>query len=251
MGTSTSNSPYSLPLEVTSLFNLLIADDVVCDYMLGQQSCALYLSISHGALNGRLRAVVDKASKAKIVGMTVGGQDLICVKQKPSSTIPPSELRGYLDDLGDSLFSNGRSPSLIEMKTRDDKQKIPDVFNRMLQPHTMQFINITETSSKDGLTVIECKRGRDVFSESHSKWLQTVGTNPEAMVFKFVPITSLLNGIPGTGYLSHAINLYLRSNLPDNTLQTIEALAYSFCLTLISLQLKNPNNSLVVCIFQL
>ncbi|KAI3765157.1 hypothetical protein L2E82_15183 [Cichorium intybus] len=30
------------------------------------------------------------------------------------------------------------------------------------------------------------------------------------MVFKFVPITSLLNGIPGTGYLSHAINLYLR-----------------------------------------
>ncbi|KAI3523581.1 hypothetical protein L1887_01807 [Cichorium endivia] len=145
-----------------------------------------------------------------IVGMAVGGQDLICVKQKPSSTIPPSELRGYLDDLGDSLFSDGRSPSLIEMKTRDGKQKIPDVFNRMLQPHTMQFTNITETSSKDGLTVIECKRGGDVFSESHSKWLQTVGTNPEAMLFKFVPITSLLNGIPGSGYLSHAINLYLR-----------------------------------------
>ncbi|XP_024984887.1 MACPF domain-containing protein At1g14780-like [Cynara cardunculus var. scolymus] len=145
-----------------------------------------------------------------IVGMAVGGQDLICVKQKASSTISSAELRGYLDDLGDSLFSDGRSPSLIERKTRDGKQKVPDVFNRMLQPHTMQFTNITETSSKDGLTVIECKRGGDVFSDSHSKWLQTVGSNPEAMLFKFVPITSLLNGVLGSGYLSHAINLYLR-----------------------------------------
>ncbi|KAI3706257.1 hypothetical protein L6452_23873 [Arctium lappa] len=145
-----------------------------------------------------------------IVGMAVGGQDLICVKQKASSTISPAELRGYLDYLGDSLFSDGRSPSLIERKTRDGKQKVPEVFNRMLQPHTMQFTNITETSSKDGLTVIECKRGGDVFSDSHSKWLQTVGTNPEAMFFKFVPITSLLNGVLGSGYLSHAINLYLR-----------------------------------------
>ncbi|KAL4591159.1 hypothetical protein LXL04_004109 [Taraxacum kok-saghyz] len=144
-----------------------------------------------------------------IVGLAVGGQDLICVKQKPSSTIPPSELRRYLDDLGDSLFSDQRSP-VIERKSRNGKQKVPDVFNRMLQPHTMQFTNITETSSKDGLTVIECKRGGDVFSDSHSKWLQTVANNPEAMLFKFVPITSLLNGIPGSGYLSHAINLYLR-----------------------------------------
>ncbi|PWA97566.1 membrane attack complex component/perforin (MACPF) domain-containing protein [Artemisia annua] len=145
-----------------------------------------------------------------IVGMAVGGQDLISVKQKPSSTIPPRELKRYIDDLGDSLFSDGRSPSLMERKTRDGKQKVPDVFNRMLQPHTMQFTNITETSSKDGLTIIECKRGGDVFSDSHSNWLQTVGANPEAMLFKFVPITSLLNGVQGSGYLSHAINLYLR-----------------------------------------
>ncbi|GJZ03698.1 MACPF domain-containing protein-like protein [Tanacetum coccineum] len=57
----------------------------------------------------------------------------------------------------------------------------------------MQFTNITETSSKDGLTIIECKRGGDVFSDSHSNWLQTVSANPKAMLFKFVPITSLLN----------------------------------------------------------
>ncbi|KAM7489217.1 hypothetical protein LguiB_026701 [Lonicera macranthoides] len=144
-----------------------------------------------------------------IVGMGVGGQDLLCIKQRPSSAIPPAELRGYLEDLGDCLFSDGRTP-LLERKTRDGKQKVPEVFNRILQSHTMQFTSITETSSKDGLTLIWSKRGGDVFSHSHSKWLQTVSANPEAIIFKFVPITSLLTGVPGSGYLSHAINLYLR-----------------------------------------
>ncbi|MBA0599795.1 hypothetical protein Gorai_006000, partial [Gossypium raimondii] len=36
-----------------------------------------------------------------IVGMAVGGQDLLCVRQNYSSAIPSSELRGYLEDLGD------------------------------------------------------------------------------------------------------------------------------------------------------
>lgn len=58
-----------------------------------------------------------------VVGMAVGGQDLICVKQKPSSTIPPSELKGYLEDLGDILFSDGMSP-LQDRKTRDNKKKV-------------------------------------------------------------------------------------------------------------------------------
>lgn len=61
--------------------------------------------------------------------------------------------------------------------------------------------------------MIFSKRGGDVFSNSHSNWLQSVLTEPEAIRFKFVPITSLLTGIPGSGYLSHAINLYLRCKL--------------------------------------
>ncbi|PIN24327.1 hypothetical protein CDL12_02942 [Handroanthus impetiginosus] len=144
-----------------------------------------------------------------VVGMGVGGQDLLCVKQRPSSPIPPAELKGYLEELGDCLFSDTNSP-ILERKAKDNKTKVPEVFNRMLQAHTMQFTSITETSSKDGLTLIWSKRGGDVFAQSHSRWLQTMAANPEAILFKFVPITSLLNGIPGSGYLSHAINLYLR-----------------------------------------
>ncbi|XP_047157331.1 MACPF domain-containing protein At1g14780-like [Vigna umbellata] len=145
-----------------------------------------------------------------IVGMAVGGQDVICVKQRHSSKVPPGDLRRHLEDLGDFLFSDVRSPSLLQGKTADGKQKVPEVFNRVMQSNTMQFTSISETSSKDGLTIICSKRGGDMFKHSHSNWLQTVPSNPDAILFKFVPISSLLTGIPGSGYLSHAINLYLR-----------------------------------------
>ncbi|KAF4380507.1 hypothetical protein G4B88_011753 [Cannabis sativa] len=89
-----------------------------------------------------------------IVGMAVGGQDLVCVRQKSSSPIPPADLRGHLEDLGDILFSDSRSPSLMQRKTGDGKHKVPEVFSRILQSSTMQLTTISETSSKDGLTII-------------------------------------------------------------------------------------------------
>ncbi|TYH81967.1 hypothetical protein ES332_D02G023000v1 [Gossypium tomentosum] len=183
----------------------------------------LHLTASPLVLNDRVKKSVpphwDPAALSRfirtygthiIVGMAIGGQDLICVRQNSSSTIPTSELRGYLEDLGDVMFSDGKSPSLIQRKSRDGKQKVPDVFNRILQSSTMQLASIAETSSKDGLTIICSKRGGNAFLHSHSNWLQTVPAKPEGILFKFVPITSLLTGIPGSGYLSHAINLYLR-----------------------------------------
>lgn len=61
-----------------------------------------------------------------------------------------------------------------------------------------------------GLTVICYKKGGDPSASSHSEWLLTVPFKPDAMNFNFIPITSLLKGVPGKGFLSHAINLYLR-----------------------------------------
>ncbi|KAK6930641.1 Membrane attack complex component/perforin (MACPF) domain [Dillenia turbinata] len=154
-----------------------------------------------------------------IVGMAVGGQDVVCVRQKHSSTIPAAELKGYLEELGDSLFSDGRSPSLLQRKLKDGKQNVPEVFSRILQSNPMQLASVTETSSKDGLILIWSKRGGDVLQRSHSSWLQSVAENPDAILFKFVPITSLLTGIPGSGYLSHAINLYTRYKPAPEDLQ--------------------------------
>lgn len=57
-----------------------------------------------------------------------------------------------------------------------------------------------------------CKRrgGSDERNLSHNDWLQTVQLEPDVISMSFIPITSLLNGVPGSGFLSHAINLYLR-----------------------------------------
>ncbi|XP_058781617.1 MACPF domain-containing protein At1g14780-like [Vicia villosa] len=193
----------------------------------------LHLTASHLKLQEEVKKSVpaqwDPASLSRfivtygthiIVGMGVGGQDVICVKQKHSSKVPPGDLRRHLDDLGDFLFSDLRSPSLLDRKTTiEDKQKVPEVFNRVMQSSTTQFTSISETSSKDGLTVICSKRGGDVFKHNHSSWLQTMASSPEAIHFKFVPISSLLTGIPGSGYLSHAINLYLRYKPSTEDLQ--------------------------------
>lgn len=60
------------------------------------------------------------------MGLAVGGQDLICVRQTPSSEIPPAELRAHLEDLGDALFSDGKN-SLLQRKALDGKQKVRDL----------------------------------------------------------------------------------------------------------------------------
>ncbi|KAG6748631.1 hypothetical protein POTOM_048560 [Populus tomentosa] len=119
-------------------------------------------------------------------------------RQKPSSPINPAEVRRNLEDLGDYLFSDRKSPPLLlrNIYKRDGRQ-VPEVFNRVMQ-------------CKDGLTIICTKRGGDVLANSLSNWLRTVTARPEAILFRFAPITSLLTGIPGSGYLSHAVNLCLR-----------------------------------------
>lgn len=51
--------------------------------------------------------------------------------------------------------------------------------------------------------------------DSHQKWLATVPAAPDVIAMTFVPIASLISGIPGNGYLSRAVNLYLQcTDLP-------------------------------------
>lgn len=57
------------------------------------------------------------------MGLAVGGQDLLCVKQRSSSPIPSAELKGYLEELGDCLFSDANSP-ILERKAKDNPKKV-------------------------------------------------------------------------------------------------------------------------------
>lgn len=57
---------------------------------------------------------------------------------------------------------------------------------------------------------ISIRRGGIDVGQSHNKWLSTVSKSPNVISMSFVPITSLLGGVQGNGFLSHAVNLYLR-----------------------------------------
>ncbi|CAN1305845.1 MACPF domain-containing protein At4g24290 [Linum perenne] len=96
-----------------------------------------------------------------IVGVKMGGKDVIYIKQQHSSTLQTADLQKRLKEMADKRFSDVNG----------------------------QYI-------------------------SHSEWLNTVQVEPDVISMSFIPITSLLNGVPGSGFLSHAINLYLRYKPP-------------------------------------
>lgn len=60
------------------------------------------------------------------------------------------------------------------------------------------------------IVTISVRRGGVDVGQSHNQWLSTISQAPNVISMSFVPITSLLGGIQGNGFLSHAVNLYLR-----------------------------------------
>nr|XP_010917512.1 MACPF domain-containing protein At1g14780 [Elaeis guineensis] len=153
-----------------------------------------------------------------IVGLSVGGQDVVYVKQDQSSNLAPSELKQHLDRLGDQLFTGTCALPPLRSKSKEHKLKVPEAFNVFdSQPRLVEGIN--PVSCKDGVTVICLKRGGNTSASSHCEWLLTVPSMPDVINFTFVPVTSLLKGVPGAGFLSHAINLYLRYKPPIADLQ--------------------------------
>jgi hypothetical protein len=163
-----------------------------------------------------LARFIEKYGTHLIVGLSVGGKDVVLVRQHKSSNIDPSQLKQHLDDLGDQIFNGTCNFSPNTMK--DQKYKVPKAFN-VFDPVTVASNCSSTISIKDGITVICFKRGGDVKALSHCEWLQTVPIMPDAIRFNFIPITSLLQGVPGKGFLSHAINLYLRYKPPIGDLQ--------------------------------
>ncbi|KAJ6768839.1 hypothetical protein OIU74_022488 [Salix koriyanagi] len=152
-----------------------------------------------------------------IVGLSIGGQDVVLVRQDRSSNLEPSELKRLLDDLGDQLFTGTCS---FTPNARDQKSKLqtPLAFN-VFDPQPVVFDSVSPVSStKDGITVLCAKKGGDTSVSSHCEWLPTVPSMPDAIQLSFIPITSLLKDVPGKGFLSHAINLYLRYKPPISDL---------------------------------
>lgn len=162
---------------------------------------------------------IEKYGTHIIVGLSVGGHDVVLVRQDKSSNLEPSELKNHLEELGDQLFNGACTfPPPLSKPKHPHKPKTPQAFN-LFDTQLVAFGNFSSVSAKDGIIVISSKRGGSATASSHCEWLPTVHQSPDAIHFQFIPIISLLEGIPGKGFLSHAINLYLRYKPPIAELQ--------------------------------
>ncbi|KAK9704966.1 hypothetical protein RND81_07G023500 [Saponaria officinalis] len=152
-----------------------------------------------------------------IVGLKMGGKDVIYVKQQHSSTLHHADVKKKLKEMADKRFIDANGESDINSDNVHHNDKFQGREQRL------RFADMSPSCSyshKEDVTTI-CKRrgGSENRNLPHHEWLQTVQSEPDVISMSFIPITSLLNGVPGSGFLSHAINLYLRYKPPIEELQ--------------------------------
>ncbi|KAL4303896.1 hypothetical protein GQ457_10G022630 [Hibiscus cannabinus] len=124
-----------------------------------------------------------------IVGVEMGGKDVIYVKQQHSSIVQPADVYAKLKKLADEKFSKDN------VQSRIDSEQV-------------------KLNNQDISVIYKRRGGREEMNLSHAEWLHSVQAQPEVVSMSFVPITSLLSGVPMSGFLNHAINLYLRYKPP-------------------------------------
>ncbi|KAJ0589729.1 putative membrane attack complex component/perforin (MACPF) domain-containing protein [Helianthus annuus] len=193
---------------------------------------------------------IDKYGTHVVVGVKMGGKDVIYLKQLQSSDLEPTQVQNLLKQLADDCISEHVSEPSV---SGSDKSKDKRAVAWDLPPELMSSLrpSIVSRSKNDDLMSIHVRRGGIDKGQSHKSWLSTVPQAPNVISMSFVPIVALLSGVRGSGFLSHAINLYLRYKPPIEELeQFLEfqlprqwAPAYGD-LPLASRRKKNPSPSL-------
>ncbi|PPR96829.1 hypothetical protein GOBAR_AA23835 [Gossypium barbadense] len=130
-----------------------------------------------------------------IVGVKMGGKDVIYVKQQHSSTVQPTDVYTKLKKLADDKFLKNNEQSRIN----SEQVKLNNQVSYLIP------------LDQDISIIYKRRGGREEMNLPHAEWLQTVDVHPEVVSMSFIPITSLLSGVPMSRFLNHAIDLYLRS----------------------------------------
>ncbi|KAJ3683210.1 hypothetical protein LUZ60_013437 [Juncus effusus] len=155
-----------------------------------------------------LARFIEKFGTHIVIGVKMGGKDVIYIRQQHSSSLQPVEVQKRLKAVADRRFQNVNAQ--FDMNFKDNKMDTRE--------QRLRFADSSPSSSystKDDIMVLDKRRGgKDNKEMSHDEWLNTVQLEPDVISMSFLPITSLLNGVPGSGFLSHAINLYLRYKPP-------------------------------------
>ncbi|KAF3337315.1 MACPF domain-containing protein [Carex littledalei] len=156
-----------------------------------------------------LAKFIEKFGTHIVIGVKMGGKDVVYIRQQHSSSLQPVEVQKRLKALADRRF--GKADGQFDANFQGQREMDP-------REQRLRFAESSPSSSyasKDDIVVIHKRRGgKDNKEISHEEWLNTVQGEPDVISMSFLPITSLLNGVPGSGFLNHAINLYLRYKPP-------------------------------------
>ncbi|XP_073311706.1 MACPF domain-containing protein CAD1-like isoform X2 [Primulina huaijiensis] len=166
-----------------------------------------------------LASFIENFGTHVITSVTIGGKDVIYVKQHLSSPLSMMEIKNYVQDIGNQRFSSTEGLASSGLLSFKDKGTDPSLFNSQgiyPQPATARYLS---GSGKEDVTVIFRRRGGDDLEQSHTQWATTVQSSPDVIEMSFFPITELLDGIRGKEHLSRAISLYLEYKPPIEELR--------------------------------
>ncbi|XP_047311170.1 MACPF domain-containing protein NSL1 [Impatiens glandulifera] len=157
----------------------------------------------------KLAEFIEKYGTHIVVGVKMGGKDTVHIKQLQQSTLEPAELQKLLKQIADQRFSEAMETDTgFSKKNKNQQQSVAWDLNTPFMSSIVP--SVSSHSKNDDILSISIRRGGYDEGQSHDNWLSTVAQFPNAVSMSFVPIVSLLNGVRGSGFLSHAINLYLR-----------------------------------------
>ncbi|CAA3021913.1 Hypothetical predicted protein [Olea europaea subsp. europaea] len=156
-----------------------------------------------------LASFIENFGTHVIMSVTIGGKDVIYVKQHQSSPLSTMEIKNYVQDIGNQRFSTAEGLTNSGLLKSKDKGSDPSLFNSQgiyPQPANAPYLS---GNGKEDVTIIFRRRGGDDLEQSHTQWVRTVRSSPDVIEMSFLPITELLEGVLGKDYLARAIGLYL------------------------------------------
>ncbi|MED6122612.1 cinnamoyl-Coa reductase [Stylosanthes scabra] len=164
-----------------------------------------------------LASFIENFGTHVITSITIGGKDVIYVKQHHTSPLSKLEIKNYIQEIGNQRFSDINSHTSSGQTKSKDKGVDPFSFNS--QGIYPQPTTATYPSGKEDVTVIFRRRGGDDLEQNHIRWVKTVKSSPDIIEMTFCPITNLLDEMPGKEHLTRAISLYLEYKPPIEELR--------------------------------
>ncbi|XP_027065277.1 MACPF domain-containing protein CAD1 isoform X1 [Coffea arabica] len=156
-----------------------------------------------------LASFIENFGTHVITSITIGGKDVIYVKQHDSSSLSTMEIKSYVQDIGNQRFSSAESLTSSGLLKYKDKGHDPSLFNSQGIYPQPSITPILAGNGKEDVTVIFRRRGGDDLEQSHTQWARTVQSSPDVIEMQFYPISLLLDGVRGKEHLTRAIDLYL------------------------------------------